>query len=192
MRRWKTVLTGSVTAAALAAAVFGTGRDRAKSTPDWPEAVPAAAPLAGTRMAGWRAIELYEVQAESLAAGSQRRLDLPGGKELLPDVPGYSGGMGDIPDAGNSGMTGDGQGAHGEGRRGILAGMDDEPDWGWLADDVNAAATVPETGIETGFLVPQPAESRTPPQRTDRMETGFGIENNDDAFFYQRRQDDRF
>lgn len=191
MRNRMAVFYGSMTVAALAAAVSGTGRTRLESIPDrLPEAVTAADPLPASLMAGWRAVELYEVQEESLIAGDPRRTDLPGGTELLPNARIFSGVSAGIPDTGNSGIPIGGQGGRNEGRQGILDGTDGGPSWGWLADEVNAAAGMPERDNDSRS--PQSSGSRTQPQGTDRPGTRFGSGNDEDSFFFQRRQDDRF
>jgi len=192
MRSARWGFNSSITAITLVITVFGTGRAGMRTIPEQSVPEQVAEPLAGTLMTGWRAVELYETQAGMLSAEHQRSPDLPGGTALLPDARGLSGGTGNIPESRNSGMAAGSQGGRMESRRGILDGLDNAPSWGWLADDVNAAAAVPEPRSETGFRSLQPLESRGQSQRTDRLGTGLGLGNGEDAFLFQRRQDDRF
>lgn len=197
MKRRIAILVGSATATVLAATVFGTGRGGVASNLNRADGKTVAEPLAGEVMEGWRAVELYEVQMERLTEGEQRIPDLPERTELFPSMRILSAGGGGIPGAGGiNPTTGSTQSGRMGERRRILDGLDDSldrgPSWGWLADEVHATTSQPETRRETGLRFLSSDESRLLPQNTDRLGTGLGFGGGEDSFLFQRRQDDRF
>ena len=180
----------AIAATALAVAVWGTGRDGA--VPSEYNA-PVLTPLSAAPSNGLRPVILQDLQSGALA-GLHSRPDLPGNEGLLPANSGMAGGNSGITELNADDMAGGGSPVgRAAAQRGILEGLDDGPNggpsWGWLADEVNAAAPPAASQPDNRFGARQPTEDRQLPLGSDRLEAGF--ERSDDAFLFQRRQDDR-
>ncbi len=190
--RGKRALYGGLAIAttALAVAVWGTGRDGAVPSES---GRPVLTPLSGAPTNGVRTVILQDLQSGSLA-GLHNRPDLPGNEDLLPANGGMTGGNSGITELSAGDVAGVGNpGGRATAQRGILEGLNDGPDggpsWGWLADEVNAAAPPAASQPDNRFGARPQADVRQQPLGSDRL--GTGLDRNEDAFLFQRRQDDR-
>lgn len=190
------ILTGT-TLAVLAALTVGTRETDVPLARDLP-ATPAPTVVSHEPPPGMVAVQMHDLKQTQLT-GIRERI-------ALPDQDGLLGQFGSSPNSVGGAIPPMGLPPMQQPRqpgldRGILDGLDGESpagadglSWGWLADEVNAAAPPtplePETG---GFGFAPSTGSRLYEDRNNRLGTdqGFGGGGND-AFIFQRRRDERF
>ena len=148
---------------------------------------------------GMVAVQMHDLQGARLM-GVRERIALPDRDGLLRQIGASSpgGAMMAPPPIGLPAMqlpreTGLERGLL-DGLGGELPGDSSGLSWGWLADEVNAAAPPPSSEPETGGFGFSPSTgSRRYEDRNNRLGTdqGFGTGGND-AFIFQRRRDDGY
>ena len=194
--RYKSILTGT---ALLALAALTAGTRQPETLP--PSAIPADLPRTAVSQAvasGMVAVQMHDLQQTQLT-GIRERI-------ALPDQDGLLGQFGSGPNPVGGAMPPMSMPAMQQPRqtgmeRGLLDGLDGEAasgadslSWGWLADEVNAAAPPAAMAREPGGFGFNPSSgSRLYDDRDNRLGTdqGFGTGGND-AFIFQRRRGERF
>jgi len=182
-------ILSAVGLALMAALTGGTQRHATPAGSPLPPDLPRADVTNGLAP-GMHPVRMQDLQ-EAQLAGVHERVELPDSAGLLGHMrnPAPGGGIAPATPAMQQNRRTE---------RGLMAGGTSAgtsgSSWGWLADDVGAAAPPATVGPESGgFGFSQPSGARLVPQGDDRLGTrqGFGDGGND-AFIFQRRRDERF